>query len=101
MIDSASAWSSFRYIELPKLRNVLTIALLLRLADSFMIYTEPLMISRGGPHVSTTFMSQELIKTATQEFNLGEAGAISTVYLLIMILIAWVLFKSIRSRHVE
>ena len=41
-IDGASAWSVFRYIQLPKLKRVLTIAVLLRFMDSFMIYTEPL-----------------------------------------------------------
>lgn len=99
-IDGASKWATFRYIELPKLKNVLVIALLLRLADSLMIYTEPLMISRGGPHVSSTFMSQKLIQTAMLEFNLGAAGAISMFYLVVMILIAWILFRYIRSQNV-
>jgi len=40
-IDGASAWSVFRYIQLPKMKRVLTIAVLLRFMDSFMIYTEP------------------------------------------------------------
>jgi glycerol transport system permease protein len=99
-IDGAQEWATFRYIELPRLKNVLTISLLLRLADSLMIYTEPLMISRGGPHVSSTFLSQELIKTAMQEFNLGEAGALSVFYLLLMISVAWVFYKSIRGANV-
>jgi glycerol transport system permease protein len=95
-VDGASTWAVFRYIELPKLKKVLLIALLLRLADSLMIYTEPLMISRGGPHVSSTFLSQELIKTAMQEFNLGEAGALSIVYLAMMVTIAWILYRSLK-----
>lgn len=98
-IDGAGEWATFRYIELPKLKNVLLIALLLRVADSLMIYTEPLMIARGGPHVSSTFLSQELIKTAMQEFNLGEAGALSVFYLLMMTLIAWILFRTMRQTH--
>ena len=98
-IDGASGWAVFRHIELPKLRNVLLVAGLLRLADSLMIYIEPFMITRGGPQVATTFISQELIKTATQEFNLGEAGAISVVYLLLIVPIAWLLFKAMRAGH--
>ena len=38
-IDGASNWAVFRYIQLPKMRSVLTIAILLRFMDSFMIYT--------------------------------------------------------------
>ena len=97
-IDGARVWATFRHVELPKLKNVLLIAALLRLADSLMIYTEPLMVTRGGPHVATTFMSQDLIQTAMQEFNLGEAGAISVIYLALIVPIAWSLFRTMR-RH--
>ena len=39
-IDRASNWAIFRYIQLPKLKSVLLIGVLLRFMDSFMIYTE-------------------------------------------------------------
>ena len=38
-IDGASSWQVFRYIQLPKMKRVLIIAILLRLMDSFMVYT--------------------------------------------------------------
>ncbi|MCV0423933.1 MAG: sugar ABC transporter permease [Roseibium sp.] len=98
-IDGASTWAVFRFIELPKLKRVLTVALLLRIADSLMINTEPQMISRGGPHVSSTFFSQELIKTAMQEFNLGEAGALSVIYLLLVVPISWGLYRLMRGSN--
>ena len=45
-IDGASRWDIFRYIELPKMKKVLTLAILLRFMDSFMIYTEPFRVNR-------------------------------------------------------
>ena len=39
----------FTKIELPKMKKVLTIAILLRFMDSFMIYTEPFVLTGGGP----------------------------------------------------
>ena len=39
-------WAVFRAIELPKLRHVLLIGVLLRFMDSFMIYTEPFVRDR-------------------------------------------------------
>ena len=53
-IDGASRWSVFRYIQLPKMKRVLTIAILLRFMDSFMIYTEPSVLTGGGPGNATT-----------------------------------------------
>ncbi len=47
-IDGASRWSVFRYIQLPKMKRVLIIAFLLRFMDSFMIYTEPFVVTGGG-----------------------------------------------------
>src|SRR3546814_11804581 len=46
-IDGASRLAVFRYIQLPKLRGVLMIAVLLRFMDSFMIYTEPFLLTGG------------------------------------------------------
>ena len=56
-IDGASKFAVFRYIQLPKLRGVLMIAVLLRFMDSFMIYTEPFVLTGGGPGNATTFLS--------------------------------------------
>src|SRR5689334_8094844 len=46
-IDGARPFAIFRYIQLPKMKRVLTIAVLLRLMDSFMIYTEPSVLTGG------------------------------------------------------
>ena len=54
-IDGASKFAVFRFIQLPKMRGVLMIAVLLRFMDSFMIYTEPFVLTGGGPGNSTTF----------------------------------------------
>jgi len=46
-IDGASPWAIFRYVQLPKMRRVLTIAVLLRFMDSFNFYTEPFVLTVG------------------------------------------------------
>jgi glycerol transport system permease protein len=91
-IDQASRWSVFRYIELPKMRGVLLIAILLRFMDSFMIYTEPFVVTGGGPGNSTTFLSIDLVKMATGQFDLGPAAAFSIMYFLVILLVSWVFY---------
>jgi glycerol transport system permease protein len=91
-IDGASRWSVFRYIQLPKMRRVLLIAVLLRFMDSFMVYTEPFVVTGGGPGNSTTFLSIELVKLALGQFDLGKAAALSIVYNLIIIAVCWVFY---------
>ena len=99
-IDGAKPWSIFRYIQLPKMKKVLTIAILLRFMDSFMIYTEPFVLTGGGPGNSTTFLSIDLVKVALGEFDLGPAAAMSLVYFLIVLLVSWV-FYNLMMRNEE
>ncbi|HET7499882.1 MAG TPA: sugar ABC transporter permease [Kofleriaceae bacterium] len=91
-IDGASAWSIFRYIQLPKLKNVLVIAVLLRFMDSFMIYTEPFVVTGGGPGNSTTFLSQFLTRLAVGQFDLGPAAAFSLIYFLFILFFCYVFY---------
>ncbi|QKV18577.1 carbohydrate ABC transporter permease [Oricola thermophila] len=91
-IDQASRWAVFRYIELPKMQGVLMIAILLRFMDSFMIYTEPFVVTGGGPGNSTTFLSIDLVKMALGQFDLGPAAAFSIMYFLVILLICWVFY---------
>ena len=91
-VDQASRWAVFRYIELPKMAGVLLIAVLLRFMDSFMIYTEPFVVTGGGPGNSTTFLSIDLVKMAIGQFDLGPAAAFSIMYFLVILLVSWVFY---------
>jgi glycerol transport system permease protein len=91
-VDQASRWAVFRYIELPKMAGVLLIAVLLRFMDSFMIYTEPFVVTGGGPGNSTTFLSIDLVKMAVGQFDLGPAAAFSIMYFLVILLVSWVFY---------
>ena len=91
-IDGASAWAVFRYIQLPKMRRVLTIAVLLRFMDSFNIHTEPFVLTGGGPGNATTLLSIDLVKIALGQFDLGPAAAMSLIYFLIILLLSWIFY---------
>jgi glycerol transport system permease protein len=93
-IDGASAWKTFRHVTLPKLRPVLILAVLLRFMDSFKIYAEPLLLTGGGPGSSTTFLSL-LVARKAQSYELGYAGAVSIIYLFIVIVFCYVFFQLI------
>jgi glycerol transport system permease protein len=93
-VDGASRWAVFRAIQLPKMQRVLTIAVLLRFMDSFMIYTEPFVVTGGGPGNATTFLSIDLVKIALGQFDLGKAAAFSIVYNLIILALCWVFFAT-------
>ena len=96
-IDGASAWAVFRYIQLPKMRGVLTIAVLLRFMDSFLIYAEPFVLTGGGPGNATTFLSIHLVKVAIGQFDLGPGAAFSIIYFLIVLLFSWLFYQALQN----
>jgi glycerol transport system permease protein len=91
-IDGASRWAIFVNIELPKLHKVLVIAILLRFMQTFMIYTEPFVVTGGGPGSATTFLSIDLVKIALGQVDVGSAASMSLVYNLITITLCWIFF---------
>jgi len=96
-IDGASRWAIFRFIQLPKMQSVLVIGVLLRFMDSFMIYTEPFVLTGGGPGTATTFLSQFLVTIAVGQFDLGPAAAFSLIYFLIILLVCWVFYTVVMN----
>lgn len=91
-IDAASRWAVFINIELPKLQKVLVIAVLLRFMQTFMIYTEPFVVTGGGPGSATTFLSIDLVKIALGQVDLGNAAAMSLIYNLITITLCYIFY---------
>jgi glycerol transport system permease protein len=100
-IDGASGWAVFRFIQLPKMKRVLTIAVLLRFMDSFNIYTEPIVLTGGGPGNATTLLSIDLVKVALGQFDLGPAAAMSLIYFLIIMLLSWVYYTAMTKDEVD
>mgnify|MGYP001196086968 CR=1 FL=1 len=92
-IDGASIWKTFSYVTLPKLRSVLTLAILIRFMDSFKIYSEPLLLTGGGPGNATTFLSMFVARKA-ESYELGYAGAVSVIYLYIVIVLSYLFFQA-------
>ena len=94
-IDGASSWATFWYIQLPKMRGVLTIAVLLRWMDSFLIFAEIFALTGGGPGNTTTFLSIYLVMLATMRFDLGPAAAFSLIYFVIILLFSFIFYQAL------
>jgi multiple sugar transport system permease protein len=94
-IDGASAWQSFRFITLPLLRQNILVALLWRLIDTFRIFDVVYLLTAGGPARATETVSMYVYNYGFKSFNLGDASAASYAMILIMLVIAGLLARSI------
>ncbi|MEO1308635.1 MAG: sugar ABC transporter permease, partial [Pseudomonadota bacterium] len=85
-IDGATAWQQIRFIKLPLMMPVLIVTGLLRLIDAFKVLEVILVMTEGGPGLSTEILALRISRTATEFRELGEAAAMSN-YLLILLMI--------------
>lgn len=85
-IDGANGWQQIWHIKLPLMMPVLIVTCLLRLIDAFKVLEVILVMTEGGPGLSTEILALRISRTATEFRELGTAAAMSN-YLLMMLLI--------------
>ncbi|WP_428545807.1 carbohydrate ABC transporter permease [Profundibacter sp.] len=91
-IDGANGWQSILYIKLPLMMPVLIITFLLRLIDSFKVLEVILVLTNGGPGLSTEVMALRIMRTATEFRELGVAAAMSNILLLMLLFLTVAMF---------
>ena len=85
-IDGATGWQQIVHIKIPLMMPVLIVTCLLRLIDAFKVLEVILVMTEGGPGLSTEIMALRISRTATEFRELGVAAAMSN-YLLLMLLL--------------
>jgi len=91
-IDGASGWQQIVYIKLPLMLPVLIVTLLLRLIDSFKVLEVILVMTNGGPGLSTEILSLRINRTASEFRELGEAAAMSNLLLIVLLILTFTMF---------
>jgi multiple sugar transport system permease protein len=90
-IDGASWWKMTWHVKLPMLRNILLIALLMRIIDVFRALEVIFIMTGGGPGSSTRVLSLQLFQTAFTSQDLGYAATIALLLSVILIVFSIVL----------
>ena len=83
-IDGANTLQQIFFVKLPMIKSILVIALLMRLIDIFRGLEVMLIMTEGGPGLSTELLSLHIYKTAFDSQQLGYAASISVLLLLIV-----------------
>jgi multiple sugar transport system permease protein len=91
-IDGASAWQTILYIKLPLMLPVLIVTALLRLIDAFKVLEVILVLTNGGPGLSTEILSLRISRTASEFRELGKAAAMSNLLLILLLILTVAMF---------
>ena len=97
-IDGASRLQALRYVTLPSLRQVILVALMLRVIDLFRVFDTVFVMTQGGPGGATDILSTRIYKMAFWEGQTGPAAALSYIALLITLMLLVPLLTLSRRR---
>jgi multiple sugar transport system permease protein len=100
-IDGATGWQQIIYIKLPLMLPVLIVTLLLRLIDSFKVLEVVLVMTNGGPGLSTEILSLRINRTASEFRELGEAAAMSNLLLIVLLILTFAMFIYNKAQEVR
>jgi multiple sugar transport system permease protein len=88
-IDGASWFQMTFLVKLPMIMHVIAITLMMRLIDAFRVLEVIYVLTFGGPGDSTEILSLHIYKTAFVGQQLGVAGAVSVLLLVVVALLSW------------
>lgn len=100
-LDGAKGMKRFWYLELPLLAPSVTINVMLSTIGTLKTFELPFIMTRGGPDGATRTMSLEIIENLFRSYKFGFASALSIVMLVIVIIVAFIQNKYLRSREVQ
>ena len=92
-VDGAGRVQVFRQITVPLLRPVIVFALTLSVIGTFQMYTEPLILTEGGPFRATRTPVMEIFSTTFENLKFGYAAAMSYVYFAVIVVVTLLQFR--------
>lgn len=96
-IDGVSRWRQFWTITIPMLSPSMFFAAVLTMITSFQVFSQPYILTGGGPGAATQTMVMYMYQKGFQFYSLGMASAISTVLLIIIVLVTALQFLGQRK----
>lgn len=94
-IDGANKWQKIKYITIPGLRFIAVYILLTGLITAMQMFDVVMFLTNGNPYGKTDVLMYRIYRDGIQSFNMGMAGASSSILGFVTIIIAFILYKII------
>jgi len=95
-VDGATRLQALRLVTVPLLRPVILFSLTLSVIGTFSLFTEPSVLTRGGPARATTMPVMEIFSTTFSNLRFGYAAAMSYVVFAVIIVATAIQFRALR-----
>ena len=91
-LDGANTTQKFWNVTIPGLSNVIPFVVLITTIQAFKLFTQPFVMTQGGPNESTTTIVFMIFQQGFQFRNVGYSSAIAVIF-FVLILFVSVLMK--------
>ena len=92
-LDGAGRWAKFRNVTLPMLSPTMFFVLVVTLINSFQVFEQTYVMTKGGPANATMTLSFFIYQNVFQFFKMGYAAAMSYVLFAIIAVITFAQFR--------
>ncbi len=96
-LDGANIWQRIRHVTIPQTRFVILMLMLLQIIATMQVFTEPFVITGGGPENATVTVLYLIYKYAFLYNDFGGACALSVMLLLLLSAFSAVYLRLTRS----
>jgi lactose/L-arabinose transport system permease protein len=98
-IDGAGGLQTFFQITLPLMRNIILFATVMGTFGTFNIFSEPYILTKGGPGNSSLTTGLLIYREAFQNFQLGKAAAVSLIVLMFTVILSAIQFRLLSEKR--
>jgi len=100
-IDGANGWENFKYITVPLLTPTTVLVSLLSVVNAFQAFTEPYVMTGGGPADKTRILPIMLYEIGFRYFKMGEASALSVIIFIVIAIFSIIQFNVNKRNKVD
>jgi multiple sugar transport system permease protein len=92
-VDGANAWQRFVYLTVPLVRPTTAMLVVLGIIDSFLVFDQIMVLTRGGPAGATEVIGYLMYLNAFSFFKMGYGAAIAVVMLIVIAVLTLVQWR--------
>ncbi|WP_082926980.1 carbohydrate ABC transporter permease [Paenibacillus tuaregi] len=97
-MDGANKFQQLKFITIPSLYNVIVFVLTITTIQAVKLFTQPYVMTNGGPENSTRTLALLIYQQGFQFRNAGYASAVSVIFFMIVVLISFFMKRFFRDR---
>lgn len=93
-VDGGTAWHKMRHVTIPIMTPVIFFNFVLTTINTLQTFTQPFVMTQGGPNNASLFYVLYLYRKAFRQSNMGYASALSVILLIIIGILTYIIFRT-------